>query len=791
MKQAETGPYGRLALWVLERSRGVGAAALLLTLFALFLGLPPKIDSNLLNLLPESIPSVAAINRINEEEGGLNLLTLSFAGEDPQVLDEVLDDLTAQFDALDSVRFAVHDLDPNLMTHVGLLQLEAREVDELNNRLRGALALGPVMNPLIAQRLMELGPLTERISKLSAGPEFFQSNEGRGKVILRPDGSAHDQVFSKALMDEVYRILDEADVESKGLELVWLGGSYRHTVEDVEGIRSDLARTSFSSAALVLGCIVVFFRSFRSIFVVFPPLVLANAVNLAVVQMMLGALNTYTSFGTAILLGLGIDFAVHLVGRFREQRAAGVAFEPAVARAWDQTGPPCTTAALTSAAGFLALAAAEFRGFSQLGFLLAVGLITSLLAMLVLLPILLRWMEPDYDRPLLGTGDVQNLPESRATYQLAPVGLMLAVLLTGVVGASSIPQLEFEFDTSALRRDGLSYAELSEEERALARESYSPVVADFESRKELVDEQRRLQAMAQRGEFDHIAGTASIVNVLPEDQLLRNASLRDLVTLTEHKNLKYLPPVIAKQLVGLRGTKIEELTLETLPEAVPVLLGMGKDDVHRLVMIPKGNLWDMREAEALSDEVYDALPDTELAGEFLGVAGMFKLVQKDGPIVSFFALVMVVLLAFIDLKRPLYVAGAVGTLLAGLLWAASMLPIAGVKLSMINVVALPILLGIGVDVVIHLLHRLREEGPGGVRRALLTTGVAATVSTLTTVASFASLMLAGNRGVRGLGELVCIGLTTIFIVSAALLPLIWSAGWKVAGLAPAENTPPE
>jgi hypothetical protein len=95
-----------------------------------------------------------------------------------------------------------------------------------------------------------------------------------------------------------------------------------------------------------------------------------------------------------------------------------------------------------------------------------------------------------------------------------------------------------------------------------------------------------------------------------------------------------------------------------------------------------------------------------------------------------------------------------------------------------------------VDVVIHLLHRLKEEGPGGVRRALRTTGVAATISTVTTIASFVALTAAGNRGIQSLGILVVIGLTMVFLASAILLPLGWAAGWKVTGRAPADTVVP-
>ena len=85
-----------------------------------------------------------AIRTINDEEGGLNMVSLTFRGEDPEVLDAALDELADELAELDNVRFAVHDLDDDLVTHVGLLQLAPEDVNELNVRLKGALALGPM-----------------------------------------------------------------------------------------------------------------------------------------------------------------------------------------------------------------------------------------------------------------------------------------------------------------------------------------------------------------------------------------------------------------------------------------------------------------------------------------------------------------------------------------------------------------------------------------------------------------------------------------------------------------------
>jgi hypothetical protein len=769
---------------VLARQRTVLWMALLVSVISALVGLPPEVDSNLLNLLPDSEPSVAAIRRINEQEGGLNLLTLSYRHEDPERLDNFLDGLEQDFLEMEEVDFAMHELDPDLGRLIALMQFEAREIEELNLRLQGALALGSVLNPVVTQRLMDMGPLTERIAK-SDGLGLFEENSSEAKLIVRPITMASDPAFVIPFMAKVDQVLEAAHLAEPDVELVWMGGAYRHTREDVQGIQSDLLVTGIASASLVMMVIIIAFRSWRAVLFVFPPLVVANLMNLAFVRFYLGPMNTYTSLGTAILLGLGIDFVVHLVGRYREYRLEGQSLEDAVVAAWIRTGPPCLTAAATSAAGFLALATADFRGFAQLGVLLAVGLLLCLVWMLVLLPVLLSRFDTD-PRPLIGTGRVDTVT-SRSSYRWSPLGLGLTLAVTILAGAFVLPNMQFEYDMSALRRDGMSYVELSEEERALARESYSPVIASFDDYEQMVRSQRMIEDRVAAGEMPHVGGVVSIANVLPDDQPLRLEGIKKLVSLMEHRNLRYMPRVLIERLLPLRGLEVRTLTRDDLPIAVKHILGAGNPNIDRMLLMPKGNMWDVREAKELSKEVYGALPGTEVAGEYLGVSAMFLIALRDGPKITLVALFFVFLLSWWDLRRIHWVAGVVGALVTGMIWAGSALCLTGVKMTMVNLAGIPILLGIGVDVVIHLAHRLREEGPGGIRRALMTTGVAAGISTVTTICSFASLSFAGNRGVRSLGMVVVIGLTVVALVSALTLPLMWSAGWKISGKAPSEQ----
>lgn len=783
---AKRGLYGRLARFVLARRLPVTLAAILVVVLAAVVGLPPRVDPNLLALLPSDDPAAVALRELHDEEGGATLLTIAARSSDEEALEAFLDEAAAALGALPEVRFALHEVDEDLALRIGLLQLPADDVRELNARLRGALALGPALNPIVTQRLMDMGPVTERIQAASdAAPLLGGVHEGRGRILVRPAGSSHDQDFAAALMDQVDRILGEQIASYPAVELEWVGGAYRHSVEDRLGIEQDLVWTSVASLTLVLCLVAVCFRSLRAILIVILPLVAANVVSLSVASLLFGSLNTYTSFGSAILFGLGIDFAIHLVGRYRELRSRGVPKQEAIERAWDRTGPPCTTAAITSAVAFLALAAASFRGFSQLGILLATGLMLCLLAMLVLLPVMLSVLDSS-TRPIFGV-PVRDRKPSRSTYRWAPMGLMAALLVTGALGVTKLPQLSWEFDLSVLRRGGLAYDELDETEQSLARDSFAPVIVRYPSREALIEGHHRLSAMVAQGELVRVARVVSVESVLPADQADRLDALKELQRLVENPSMRYLPPPLVQRLQPLRGAPLELLNPADLPAPVLELVGAADADRHRLMLFPSGNMWDIREAAALTEELEAALPGERLAGEYIALGSLYRTLLRDMPLVAGLALLLVAAFTFVDFKRVGWTVCAIGTLLAGLVWAGAALESFGVKLSMINIVGLPFLFGIGVDTVLHLLHRLSEEGPGGVRRALTTTGIAVSFSTLTTVSSFASLALAGNRGVQSLGLLVAVGMTTLSVVSGILLSLTWAAGWRVTGQAPGDD----
>ena len=97
------------------------------------------------------------------------------------------------------------------------------------------------------------------------------------------------------------------------------------------------------------------------------------------------------------------------------------------------------------------------------------------------------------------------------------------------------------------------------------------------------------------------------------------------------------------------------------------------------------------------------------------------------------------------------------------------------------------MMGIGIDVIIHLIHRIAEEGPGRIRFALRTTGFAALISASTTVLSFSSLLFAANRGLHSLGQMIVIGLILVTLSAFIAVPLGWMSTWFRRKQAPVDD----
>ena len=767
------GVFGLIATWVMRSPKQVVLILVVCSFVSVWLSLSVRVNADLLELLPEDSQVTQDIRRFNKEEGGAHLLQITLLGGDEDVRHQELLRLQKVFSEMDEVDYALYDLPEDLKYQLGLLQLNSEELEQISLKLKQATALGPAAaSPFLAQQLFSLGPLTDKLNQGSMLGGVF-SPEGGGRIIIHPNKLPFDTTFNKAFLKKVYATLEDSNLEEKGIRIGWVGGPYRHAVEDVQQIVNDLARTAGVSLLLVSLVVAIGFRDVRALAVIFLPLIFGSLWTWGLTSLLIGELNAFTSSFTAILLGLGVDFSIHLYARYREERERQDDLESAVREAWDAAGPPCLAAGLTSAAGFSALCLARFEGFSQLGIILSGGVLLCLLAIVLSLPLMIVWRESLQQST--SSREVNAGDGKQVTYWMAPYGLGLLFVLA-LISSTKIASIDIDYDMSKLRPEGLAYNELEPDIRKIAERSFNPLLIEFDSSEQLAEAHKKLKGLIEEEKEPYFQNLLSIYTLLPTDKEHRFELLEEISSMASPQSIKYLPAPVQKNLALLHEQPPQNITVEDLPKSLLHLVGYS-EQTSRLVLLPGGNQWDIRENNGLATALDEHFPGRVKVGEYLAIADLYRLLKADAPYVGGMALILVLLASLLDIKSMWRAVSAVLILIIGMSWAGASMVYFGIPLSMFNFVGIPIMIGIGIDVIIHLMHRISEEGPGRIGFALKTTGFAALLSVSTTTLSFSSLFFATNRGVQSLGQLVVVGLILITVAAFSWIPLGWMSMW--------------
>jgi predicted RND superfamily exporter protein len=147
--------------------------------------------------------------------------------------------------------------------------------------------------------------------------------------------------------------------------------------------------------------------------------------------------------------------------------------------------------------------------------------------------------------------------------------------------------------------------------------------------------------------------------------------------------------------------------------------------------------------------------------------------MREGKVSSLLAVTLILVLLLIDFRKTPLVAGLAflplvcGTaLMLGAMW------LFGEKFNYVNMIALPVIIGIGVDDGVHFFHRLLHEGKGGLRRSATSVGRAMLMTSLTTMIGFGSLMFYLMQGMKSMGFALFVGVGMCFVVTITLLPAL-------------------
>lgn len=746
------------------------------------------IKTNFVGLLPQDTPSVRTLNAVIEKAGGSGDLMVIVDGPDADANRRFVEALDVSLAGRPWINFTEHRLDTDFFERNGLLLVAPSDLGLVEERLRARYEFEVRQQDPTYVDLLGEDPPEVRFDDIEARYRrggllrpFHGSADGRTLVLaIYPAGLSGDVRESRRDVADLEAAIAEVGPAGFGRGLsVRVGGTFRDRVEEYDLIVRDLAVSAAVMAMLFVGLLWFHFRQPAAIVLVFLTFTMPLFWTFALARVVVTELNLITVFLVNVLSGLGIDFAVHSLTRYLEERAAGRTLHEALGTVIGRTSRACRSAAVTTATAFGVLAFTRFLGFRQFGMIAGFGLCFAFVSAWLVLP------------SLIATADrLRLLAPRRATrhgvrlpvrHRRVWVGAAAVLLVAGVAGAT---RLGFEYDFEKLRTKlPPQSAVLRRRIAALFTGVRDPVV--FLARD--TDEAAEIQAVVRRtlapgGEGSPVQAVVSILDLVPPDQPARLERIERIRALADEM-APFLPDTERGRLDALRNQFADRaITVADVPASLRRrFLGRPGTEGNFVFILHSVRLSDIAAARTLvggvraveaPGKVWHAASEAVVADDLLRV--MSEDTMAAVPL-SMLAAVLVLWIDFRSLRRVLV---ALAPLVLGVGWMLGVLWLSGIKLNFYNMVVFPSIIGIGVDSGLHIYHRFLESPSESLDVLMSRIGGAVTISAATTVIGFGSMLLSVHQGLSSLGLLAVIGLGSTLVASTIVFPLVLAGGGR-------------
>jgi len=606
----------------------------------------------------------------------------------------------------------------------------------------------------------------------------------------------------------------DLNIASRYQARVRLTGLVPMADEEFATVKQGALVNGLGAIVVVLVILWLALNSARLISAVFINLFVGLTVTAALGLMMVGALNMISVAFAVLFVGLGVDFAIQFSVRYRAERHDVPELRPALELAAKKVGVPLTLAAVAVAAGFMSFMPTDYRGVSELGQIAGVGMLIAYATSITMLPALLVVLNPQGEPEHIGYRALAPIDRFLQRFRI-PV--IVGTVAIAVLGSPLLYFLTFDFDPIHLRspatesistllelggdpRVGINsinvvMPSLNEANSAAARMTKLPEVLQAETLQNFVplDQEQKLAMIREIGgrlgtmlqqpvpstppsDAENVAALNGVADQLnriagnakgPGAEAARRLAADSLklaqadATLRDKAQTAFALPLTSDVADLQNFFKAAPVTKDNLPQNIK-RLWVTPDGRARVEVSPKGNTNDTAVLRGFARAVLAVYPNA--------VGGPISILKAGNTVVTAFieagayALLSIALLLWIVLRRfgdmlltlvPLLLAG-VATL--------EICVLIGMPLNFANIIALPLLLGVGVAFKIYYIMAWRA-GQANPLQSSLTRAVI--WSALTTATAFGSLWLSKHPGTSSMGKLLALSL--ICTLAAAVL----------------------
>lgn len=853
----------------LEHRRATLIATAIITLITLGLSGLLKMNFQWTQLLPDDLPMVAEYQRIDKDFKNPGNFIVVLESEEPLELEAATDRaieilaaneqwvalvqgrLPEDFMVEQGLRIAAPpDLeaslflleDPRLVPMLAKFDAivrQAAEADEVASEqelVRLAGGLDSLARSLEASASGQPQQVDRAVRDLTTGNPYFKSIDGRMSLVMAAATASMDEFDKLVLMD--------VDLEAALAPITdeFPGVSVGRTGMIPIG-RAEMDSTSQGTALLTLLSLMLVFVMLRWNFgdwitplMALAPVVLGIVWSMGFYAVSIQTLNIMTAMIMLVLVGLGIDFSIHLLNRFREERAAGASVEAAITEAVCGTGRGILTGSITTAVAFFAIMISDSRGIREFGFCAGAGVLITLFAVFFTLPSLVvgRELRRAEKQEVTVAPEFKALGSFSRGVMAARWVLLPVFLVATVLGLRAVKLIDFEYNflklepqvdavllqAQVVERFGMSTelasltADSPEQSRRFAqafaakdevggvddisqwlpepqwqaqndalvtqlhqalaspREAMPPSsLGDEELARTFEGLRANLEILRGRAERGDLARAENLLAALSAD----DGRLARLAEAARSESGRAQLDTYAQAFESSLAARLDRMSAKTGPITVDTLPAELRDRYQSptsgrfmIQAFPKGFIFEKQQLEAFAAATNSI--DPAVTGMPQLMLEMNDTMVSDGAKATAAAALAIFVLLLIDFRRltPAILAmlplGVGVALMLGIMW------LIGMKYNFINLIAIPIIIGIGVDNGVHVLHRYLEAGRDKLPEAMTSVGRAILMTSLSTMIGFGSIGFYAHPGMASMGILLFIGVGGCLVATLVVLP---------------------
>ena len=647
-------------------------------------------------------------------------------------------------------------------------------------------------------------------------------------ILLQPELDYSNLLPATKHIERLRQLSHELELEENIGAKMRLSGSAALSHEDLLSVTRGTEIAMVLAFTMVSIIMMVGLGSFRLVVATLITLVFGLILTAAFATLTVGKLNLISVAFAVLYIGLGVDFAIHYCLRYRELRFEGHDNIAAIRESSLNVGSSLFLCAATTAIGFFAFMPTDYDGVAELGWISGGGMFISLIVTLTLLPALLNILpQVKLMQPVVRTQGkrlhwLYVLPFTQSRK------IKLATLTVVIILLGFITQIRFDYNTLNLQDQSNESVQVFQE--LLSDADTSPwtgiilgngkkdaqAVVDKLKALPLVEKLLWLEDFVpenQADKLDIIEEMDLLLGDLTSEPLNSNLTDQQRLQILEKFALKLQASPLTRSdpllfelqqnldsfvdlnreensdILAKRVSRFERSLLDSLPGRLETLSASLNAENITVDNIPSefSNRWHNKNSDRYLIEIYpgENLQDNDAMRRFVEqlqaadsrVVGspVINIEASDAVIQAFqqafsYALLVITILLLVLLAHKCDCIYIVASLLTAAVFTGGLSVLMNIPLNFANVIALPLILGIGVDSGIHILHRFRTAMP--VDKSLLGTSSARAVlvSAMTTMGSIGNLAFSPQLGTASMGKLLTIGVAMTLICMLFVLP---------------------